>query len=915
MPMLPEGTLISALIGGAISKVINDGVDYPKSKIKRVIKDRHDQNISTKIFRVIESALNIVTDNIYKNSDDLYDAIEKIFIEFKNHNNTLESVKSGLNVLGADTSEQRCENFLENFYDGICKDNDLYKRINLFLKEQDIVLNQEGIEGLNKKIENNHTELSKKVDSIFEILNGSNINNEKEIVDKNNKFQNILEKDTMNKVEFNIHDGGQVIIAKDNAEVSAAQYNGNENRKLRQSIKSRTQEYADKWNQNMFLNDFDKRDENAGVNVKLSEVYSDEQLPHYIWDNNKRTRNDLKDLLKEYIYPHNDNKMLLILGQPGIGKSTLITWITANFIDRIDNILVYKFASDLKSVDWNSDILVNTILDQLGFEYKDLNEKILVLDGLDEVNIKNREQVLEYLNVNLMDKRNIYKFSLIITCRENYIEELYRIKSDYIILQPWDEKQIENFYKVFQKKTNSDIYESTIKRLVENKEILGIPLILYMVVALNIFIERDSYIVDIYDKIFSLKEASIYDRCIYGELHRIGKIKEQIHQISRNIAIWMFENKPQEACISRENYEQCCDNVMGEVVYNDQGIKQDVMIGTYFKKIKHCEGIETDNIYFVHRSIYEYFVAETIYSSIESAMIHLTDESQEQLAKYIAFYLKKGSITKVIGEYLQYKILTLYNKLEDTKKVKFYKWWECSVNKMIKKGMFYYTNKIYSYGNIVEFELNCFNNLLKILRLLMTTGDIIYILQEAEKEKLKKYIQYGYIERENKREPAEFSNISLKNIYLSKTNLRNAILICTDLSNAVLEEVDLRRAILIDTNLSGANLREADLRETNLENSNLTNTILSKANLYKANFHETILYNTIFLYADLRRADLRKINLREVDLRGAYLTASIWYKHDIQKILQQLKYTFFEYINVEDEKGIKSLYRNEFLFD
>ena len=31
--------------------------------------------------------------------------------------------------------------------------------------------------------------------------------------------------------------------------------------------------------------------------------------------------------------------MLLILGLPGIGKSTLITWITAHFKNFIDNIL------------------------------------------------------------------------------------------------------------------------------------------------------------------------------------------------------------------------------------------------------------------------------------------------------------------------------------------------------------------------------------------------------------------------------------------------------------------------------------------------------------------------------------------------------------------------------------------------
>ena len=70
----------------------------------------------------------------------------------------------------------------------------------------------------------------------------------------------------------------------------------------REPIKSRTQEYADKWNQNMFLNDFDRRDENAGVNVKLSEVYLEEHLPHYIWGDNKNESSDLKDLLSEYIY-------------------------------------------------------------------------------------------------------------------------------------------------------------------------------------------------------------------------------------------------------------------------------------------------------------------------------------------------------------------------------------------------------------------------------------------------------------------------------------------------------------------------------------------------------------------------------------------------------------------------------------
>lgn len=75
---------------------------------------------------------------------------------------------------------------------------------------------------------------------------------------------------------------------------------------------------------------------------------------------------------------------------------------------------------------------------------------------------------------------------------------------------------------------------------------------------------------------------------------------------------------------------------------------------------RHCEGVETEELYFVHRTIYEYFVVETIYSSIENAMEELSDKSQEELAGNIAVYLKKGWITKTIGGYFKWKIMKFY---------------------------------------------------------------------------------------------------------------------------------------------------------------------------------------------------------------------------------------------------------------
>jgi len=313
--------------------------------------------------------------------------------------------------------------------------------------------------------------------------------------------------------------------------------------------------------------------------------------------------------------------MLLILGQPGIGKSTLITWIIANFEKSINDILVYKFASDLKKIDWHKSDVSQQILLTLNLSCYELNGKTLILDGFDEVNIgDNRKDILDSLYESLIYKNAINNFTLIITCRENYINEYKKLKCDFITLQTWNKKQIESFCKVFSTKVNRNMSELSMKMFIENNEVFGIPLILYMVLALEISIEKDSSIVDVYDKIFSL-EGGIYDRCIndknFSDTHRIGKFKKQIHQISREMAMWMFENKPSEAYIPHKEYEKICINVIKENQHENVNIIQDSQIGNYFKTVKHCEGIETERILFVHRSIYEYFTTEYLFMPLK----------------------------------------------------------------------------------------------------------------------------------------------------------------------------------------------------------------------------------------------------------------------------------------------------------
>lgn len=533
--------------------------------------------------------------------------------------------------------------------------------------------------------------------------------------------------------------------------------------------------------------------------------------------------------------------MLLILGQPGIGKSTLIAWIIANFINELDNILVYQFASDLKNIDWQ-DVsenynLIDDILMKLNLSYNDLQGKTLIFDGFDEVSISNsRKRILDCLYEDWIYDKRISNFLLIITCRVNYVEEVEWVKCKYITLQPWNERQIKSFCDIFQAKTKNSVSNITIKKLIENREILGIPLILYMTLALDISVEKEGSIVDVYDKIFSL-EGGIYDRCInyknFAEKHRISGIKEQIHQISREIAVWMFENDPDEACIPQKEYQKICNHIMKNYVYE----KEDFKIGNFFKTVKHCEGIEKERILFVHRSLYEYFVTEYLFMPLKE--IIEKKESEKILAAKLGDMLKANSLSKEILNYLKYKIKksilsTKFNFFRDTFQL------------MIDFGMTYFTNKCYR--NVIKCEMSVFANMLEILHL--WENSFLEI-----NETICFYIKCN-----------ENIFLNLEEANLEEMDLRGANLKGANLQNANLIRTDLRGANLGDADLRGANLRGANLKGANIYGAVLTDAIFSEIQMDYLEKEKALQKAKVYVYATEEI-----LSYNEYCIRGKYI--------------------------------------------
>lgn len=851
-----EESIISGVIGGFISKFISDGLDVSKSTIKKVVENssNKNQNIQTKIYQVIINTFNQITSNKYENNQDIiYDASEKLLNSFKNNKeNNLEAIRTALYIFKTPVDNEKCEKFKTILYQEICKIDDLYREISLLKQDR-------------------------QMEDIHSVMDG--IDDVKQIVTE-------IKENGLNNRNVQDH-------------------------KTQQKTKSRTQEYADKWNENMFLNNFNEWDENANLNVKLKDVYMKDYLPHFIWGNNIKIFTNLKTLLFQHIENGGKNKMLLILGQPGIGKSTLITWILANFSHRINDILVYKFASDLKNIDWKNSKVSSGILKELCLEYDDLNGKILIIDGFDEVSIEDnrRRNILDNLYSDWIYDKVIEKFSLIITCRENYIKELEKIKCDYISLQPWDEIQIRDFCNTFQGKTKNSVSDNTIEKLLKNKEILGIPLILYMTLALNISIEKEGSIVDIYDKIFSL-EGGIYDRCIdnkkFTDSHRIGETKEYIHQISREIAMWMFENKPEEAYIPQIEYQKVCNKVFLEYEDNQtsKGSKDDFLIGNYFKQIKHCEGVDSVCLYFIHRSIYEYFVAEYIFATLSKSI----KMSKENLASVLGNLLKGNtfSIDKEILAFLKYKI-------SNSKINNFFDKINEAFTLMTCNGMTYYTNR--HFKNIIRCELNVFANILEILHfwenrdLNLNSSIFQYIKHNTGIPLNLSFINFNGIHSEDNSidlSNVNLSNANLKGVNLENVNLSNSIFNNACLAFAKLNNANLKYSSLSNTFLMGAEIINANLKGANLSDSNLLGVKMINTNLEGANLSNTQLNMAKLINSDLKRVNLDNANLSRVDLCGTDLsTTDLTYTTLTNAVIDEEQLKMITNINALKKIGIR----------
>ena len=594
-------------------------------------------------------------------------------------------------------------------------------------------------------------------------------------------------------------------------------------------------EYLEKWKSKLFLH------KNEEDNLTLENTFI---MPNYIPILSGRigeVTTGLKERLLMY-FQMKTNIPVIIQGPPGIGKTSISSWITSELYENDDFYI-------LKCRDWETDELeqglMKALCNTIGCQKREIKDKIIVLDGFDE--IKEIHKGNHLLKKFIEDVNNVSNLKVIITMRSGYVSTAF-LKEVYC-LQHFDNLQIHDFYESITKKKLPDTI------FFKKNEVIGIPVILYMAIATGIDISIKRSKVELYNLIFDA-EGGIFDKFSadgkygydYGNnVLRSSDNKKIFIKFLRDIACKMMIKNT--LSLEKDQYE------IPNLEYQDQEIKiLDFPIKNLFEK--------TEKLEFVHKTIFEYFAAEHIYHVLSNCLESSEIKIQE-LEKELGFLFNENLIDEEIWVFLKYRIQlndTILKKYNEVNKM---------LNEMIYKGMLYETGILYECH--LKREAYVFYNLLMLLGLWRKSGRIAMKIDEA-------WISYFILAK---------NEVSLPKLYMANIDFDNHHLKCYDFSDinftnsgfniCKLQGTKFLGATLIDAGFVGANmsycdcrnanftkadLRHAIMQETDFSNSDLTKTDFRQAKLINTKFINVKIDNTIFSESQI--AYLEKIHLKDI---------------------------------------------------
>jgi len=635
-------------------------------------------------------------------------------------------------------------------------------------------------------------------------------------------------------------------------------------------IPDRAETFKARWNRHLFLEE-DK--ENQEDKKKLSDVYIIPQVQGHL----SEPPQSLDEFLKENPY-----EFTLFLGQPGVGKSTLISAYLNGVFGSCDvPCSVFKF-SDFAGRDfWGKPAAdaADALLLEIGIHTSmDLNNRTIFLDGFDEISMGRTARVQFLIALrNWLNDEDVRNCRIFVTCRTNYMEEAELKKAEMlpVEIQPFSEEQIGRFCRTYRK----GIQNRTIKKLQGRKDLYGFPVLLYIVLVTRVYEENAKNEVEIYKELFSRLYKRSWDSQNRANGHAFTTTYETFYnRLAQRIAVYMFEHGDEAEGCPIEEIKKIGKALVKEYPDEFKDIPENTpaLIGGFYKS--HL--LENDQVKdFVHRTIYEYFFTGYLAETVKE---HLSDENSDWFVqkfcramqyRELSNEMRHGFIdhTGVQKEEIVLKIKKEFEKALDREQLSK----EPKYLRRIVYEQYVMSNCLsiikQNYCGNGKWKVNS-NNLVRYLRAVSSVEEEItinlsnYDLSNANLQRVN--LSWAILE-----------NTDLRETLLNGANLSQAILSGADLSQAILSDANLTEADLNGTNffyskLEGADLRESDLSHACLVMANLAQAQFNNANLREANLNDAELYCANLFGVILEDAQLSGAHLEGANLRGANLTAT-----------------------------------------
>lgn len=651
---------------------------------------------------------------------------------------------------------------------------------------------------------------------------------------------------------------------------------------------------------------------------QFSTVKNNQSIHSFIYSylNNKSSCNN------EQFQSKNSN-IVLILGQPGQGKSSFSKKFMFDYISKIFDTKEQVFLLRLRDISNSSHLLDNPIdslaekLNKIiGFTPNLEEETILLLDGLDELTMKEQlvsSKIDDFLETLISCLKDYPKLKLIITSRTLYVnlEKLEkRLKDDILTLhlkafdlekqKLWLEKYKEFYpYATLSNEILDELHKNKTNHILE---LIAQPILLHMIAELNL--SKD-------DLTNNTNRAKIYDEMFTSIINRKwendrkhenlkGIEPDDIRELLREIAFaiyksdfeYIHKSKLEKLAFVKDFYENLEIDINKNAEELD-GILKGVLISFYFQEVNKNSEDDVDDsnnyaIEFLHKSLQEYLVAEKIYDEV----LRLIDKDRKNK------YSKKDykEVLKIVWELFSSKTISLeiQNYLieiirngNQEQNIELAKRMASFLSELFEKDFIYQYN-LDTDVNIMQKTFDVFLGYWIVLTNLNLNENFI---DKGFGEKFNKYIAYilkdnlismgmGLMITQSNYLNFMYQNISkaywvgcfFDNISFFKSNL-----IEIDFSNCFFDDVIFEKTTFNNCNFSHASLDKVIFKETkinycyfdnlNLKEINFCNSQLTKVKFMNAKMYKTDLSNCIIVECNFTNAKLDGIILDGATLK------------------------------------------------